>query len=466
MWLTDIHADPYYGGGLQQCKDSGAVTAKAPYGILGCDPPQRLWESAAAAAANVSRNLSVDFVLFTGDFMRHGQDHLPQPGQVVLKVVADTTRTLLRHFPRVPLVPAVTAGAMGNDDSPANYALDVTTDLGSNPWLSRLGKTLGDLGVVPPEALQSYRYGGFHQRILGPVTLLTINTLVYSRLHVPVPRGPLPEDPFRQLRWLRNKLETAAAQKRPVWIAGHIPPGTETFGYTALWHHQYVAAYLQVVQNPRLAPWIAAQLFGHVHADEFRVAADAPEGTGPVLLAGSVSPIFRGNPSFRVLEYEPQSGRLLGYRVYWANLSAAVGGGPLAWQLGYDALEAYEQLRQSVKAEGALTQAAFGKLAEAMAEGGEVWETFVAWYKTQVPNDLSNCRSAAETGAAESRVATACLKAYIRALTIDPEETGQPPSTTGSTLGPKKEERGNGILDSESFYDEARKAHIESLRSS
>merc|ERR1712232_400959 len=138
---------------------------------------------------------------------------------------------------------------------------------------------------------------------------------IYSVWHTPA-SSHLPEDPFEQMAWLRQRLEAASAEGRSVWIVGHIPPGMETYGYTELWHQQYVKAYLNLVEDPKLGGCIAAQLFGHVHAEEIRVLPRAPPGAGPVLLMGAISPIFHNNPSFRLVEYDASTGRMLDYTDY------------------------------------------------------------------------------------------------------------------------------------------------------
>ena len=86
--------------------------------------------------------------------------------------------------------------------------------------------------------------------------------------------------------------------------AGHIPPGIETFGYTALWYSNYLKTYRAIVTDH--VKTIAAQLFAHVHADEFRLlpggGGGGGGGGGPIITTGAISPVYNNNPSFKLVE--------------------------------------------------------------------------------------------------------------------------------------------------------------------
>jgi sphingomyelin phosphodiesterase acid-like 3 len=417
VWLSDIHVDPFYGSEGQQCNSTRhppEQLAANLFGTMGCDPPYALMESASAAAAEAVGG-SAEFVLFTGDFVRHGQSSMPEPEADVLGTIANVSSILGQAFPDLLGKFHIVAGALGNDDSPQDYYLNITTNMPSNPWLTQVGETFLRERALAPEFEGLYDYGGYFERQLGGLTILTINTIIYSVNHWPVAEE-LPEDPFLQFSWLRERLQHAAREKRAVWIMGHIPPGMETYHYTELWHPQYMEAYLALVQDPELGAVVAAQLFGHLHADEFRLLPQPPAGSGPILLTGALSPIYDNNPSFRVVEYDSVSGRLLNYSVYYANMTE--GSQEPQWSLGYSALPSYPTLASSAAVleeaagPGHLSGASYRSLAEKLAEGGEEWDTYVNWYKTRIPNALDRC---AGTEADEKQ---ACISSYVCALVI------------------------------------------------
>jgi len=131
---------------------------------------------------------------------------------------------------------------------------------------------------------------------------------------------------------------------------------------------------------------VAAQLFGHVHMAEIRTLPNAPHGSGPILTSSALSPIFHNNPAFTVVEYDPSSGRMVNYKIYYAELSS--GSQPLVWKLGLDAVASYEVLQGALANPGFLTNTAMQELGWELARGGSEWNTYAEWYSSLVPNDL------------------------------------------------------------------------------
>ncbi|CAE8663127.1 unnamed protein product, partial [Polarella glacialis] len=212
VWLSDIHADPYYGTDLQQCRNTS--TSEHANGMLTCDPPFDLFKSAAAAAAAAAP--SAEFVLFTGDFVRHKQDLMPDPYSNVTHIIERVSSEVAAAFPELVRKSRIVIGALGNDDSPANYELNLTTENASNPWLRNAAEAMTKGGVLGHQFNTSaYNYGGYFAQQQGPLTILTINTIIYCVNHVPK-SDPLPDDPFFQFRWMKQQLEKAAELKRPV----------------------------------------------------------------------------------------------------------------------------------------------------------------------------------------------------------------------------------------------------------
>jgi len=259
-----------------------------------------------------------------------------------------------------------------------------------------LADTFTDTGAFTPKEAHNYSYGGAFSTEIGGLQIITINTIIYSVKHKPA--VPMGEDPFGQFAWLESQLESAKACGRPAWIVGHIPPGIETYGFTELWKNEFVVKYLAVVQNEALSPYIAAQLFGHVHACEFRLFPDPDALTGPILLSGALSPVYYNNPAFRIIEYDSESFRPVGMAIYSATLSS--GAEPLKWHLALNITDTYESLRSAVSRDGFLSQTAYVDLAKDLSKGGTDWNTYSKWYKANYTNSLWNygCDPLASTG--------------------------------------------------------------------
>merc|ERR1719382_1130532 len=175
LWLSDIHMDPYYGVDKQFRNDSAVCTfackgcptkfgpedaAQHAYGFVGCDAPLSLWESALAAARKEAHD--ADVALFTGDFVRHHQNDMPDPWTDTLNTMGNVSDALPRAF--LSFLPEdFVLGALGNDDSPRDYELNITTDRESNKWLSDAGGEMLEGGVMQHSRLGVYSYGGYFE---------------------------------------------------------------------------------------------------------------------------------------------------------------------------------------------------------------------------------------------------------------------------------------------------------------
>lgn len=378
LWLTDFHIDPYYGTKFQQCHLTTEETLAAPMGVLGCDPPFSLLASTLEAAGTLVDD--VRFVLHTGDFARHSVTTMPDPESDVRNIIHLASKAVQEAAPEVSRDHAV-EGTLGNDDFPLDYGINITTNKTENSWFADLGKVMFSDGIMSQSTLKEYSYGGYFDTVVGGLHIVCINTMAYSRY---APQGAvLDEDPFWQFEWLRGVLENATLTGRPVWIVGHIPPGIETYAFTELWHPTYLAKFMSLVQDPAYAHIVAAQLYGHVHADEFRLLPLHPAGAGPTFVSGALSPVYDNNPSFRLMEYEPATGRMLGYTVYYADITEDT----LSWRFGYDALDTYPTLRAEAEA-GGLSDGSMWAFAKSLASGGPDWKSYTSWYKAQISNTL------------------------------------------------------------------------------
>ncbi|CAE7191583.1 sgmD [Symbiodinium natans] len=379
LWLTDAHVDPYYLSPDRQCfKMPLSRLTHFPFGMIGCDPPPHLLYSVLeGAAAWLKSGGNSSFVLFTGDFVRHHLLRMQNSGANASDIVKNVSVLTRNYFADIPAV----FGALGNSDSHCDYCQEITTDRPVNPWFWTLGNAINQAGCMTNKTLEAYKYGGYFELAVGGLTILSISTVIYSVFHVPA--GPLEDDPFSQFAWLKERLGEAVQQQRRVWIVGHIPPGIETFGFTELWRPVYVAKYLEIVQDPVLGPAIAAQLFGHLHKDEFRVLPNPPPGAGPIILSASISPVYYNNPSFKIVQYNRTSGKLVNFKMVYSEITAD--GKPLQWGFGYDLLQTYPEFQGS-----GLSMDAVMNLTDEFSTGLESWKQYARWYAASYPNELQH----------------------------------------------------------------------------
>jgi 3',5'-cyclic AMP phosphodiesterase CpdA len=348
LQISDIHLDPWYNESLSKkcfCNRFGLVNtsgltsciAKSTQNIFGqhgCDAPYALLQRALAAAAANAPKGGYDWILVTGDYVRHGMRKVPiNDRAAAVREIIQTVRDLIRkHFPDTVVHHGLghdvyLLGNNGNNDFPGDYNITLTDPKhGTNPWFASLVPMLlpkldavhgtGQPFAGDPRATFS-RGGYFLERLTPDLCVLSINTAVYHRRHST-------DDPFGQFKWLRSVMMElrastatagAAARQTRALIVGHIPPVIDHFKFKSLWEASYARSYLEIVsQNADL---IAGQLFAHLHTPLIRLLP-FQGGALPLFVAGGVSPIYENNPSFRVWHYS--GSQLLDYTDFYGDL--------------------------------------------------------------------------------------------------------------------------------------------------
>lgn len=380
LWHADAHVDPFYQSEHRQCKENLTLLEQNPFGIMSCDPPPKLLHSALAESRlRAAEAGHAAFALYTGDFVRHSIREMPEPAENASQIVKQVSLSAKSFFPETPLV----FGTLENSDAKQDYYQEVTSNQSSNPWFEKLGGLIHGAGGMKQTVLEQFKHGSYFETTEGNVTILSLATVIYSVDHLPF--GPLEEDPFGQFQWLRKRLRLAALEQRRVLIVGHISPGIETFGYTELWCPEYVAQYLEIVQDPVLGSIVSAQLFGHVHKDEIRILPKAPRGAGPIFLSSSLSPVYYNNPSFKLVEYDRRTGRLLNLKTFISDtFSSSQPSGAPTWRFGYDHVSEYGF------SFAGLTMAEMVNFTASLLDGGENYRKYASWYATGYPNELEH----------------------------------------------------------------------------
>lgn len=331
VWLTDLHTDPFYGTAsatnpTKNCSNL-QIASDMPYGQIGCDSPWKLVESVLRDAAFYNWS---DFVVVAGDYVRHNADRMPAANStqamadIILNITATLNSSMGSHVSRLhsPAVEAhheAVVATMGNNDvlpnynmplQPNNYVLKILADA----WSMEL----------TPEEYDTVLYGGYLARQVTPTLLLiSINTLIYSRDHVPA--STTAADPLNQFQWLAAQLsQLQKSGTGHAYIVGHIPPVVDSFSLKQLWLDQYLEPYFSILNQ--YSSVVKAQLFAHLHADEFRVVnGKSLKCSVPLYIASSVSPIYDNNPAYRLMQYSAATGDIVDWQVLYMNLTSQDG---------------------------------------------------------------------------------------------------------------------------------------------
>ena len=220
--LCDLHYDPAY---PQFPPHSCSHPEASPLGKFGCDSPKSLILSALDEAKR--RLPNPDFVLLLGDSVRHEVPDGNATGWSI-EIMADVTQWLEARFPNAT-VPHILEGrnisdiidTIGNNDVQPDYDLPVVANSSALASLATSWQSM-----LEAQEAADLRRGGYFVRHLQPVSIISINTIVYSAQHTPTDnRVP---DPFDQFAWLERQLKNLSDANGSAYIVGHIPPVMDT----------------------------------------------------------------------------------------------------------------------------------------------------------------------------------------------------------------------------------------------
>jgi sphingomyelin phosphodiesterase acid-like 3 len=289
IWLgvSDIHLDPFD----RSARASG----------FGFDSNSALFRSALVQMKRTAPDPSV--ILLLGDFLEHNfAQHVREsgdaetPDQAGIRTMQQIVSAFSRAFPNSQFVIA-----LGNNDAPCG---DYQSAEGSAYLRSvaRIWTPLVDRSNAAPDFVASFARNGYYtvQLPIHGLRLIVLDTLLLSQQY----RGNCGTSeggPSKELSWLRAILRDSPAGTRNV-IAMHIPPGFDPF--STQYAHGFLAwPFLRSPYNRILVSALSANsariafvLAGHAHRFDFRLA-----GKVPIVVLGSISPIFDNNPGFYVL---------------------------------------------------------------------------------------------------------------------------------------------------------------------
>lgn len=399
LWFSDLHYDPFYSqADAWVTRGTSCSSANAPSeGQVECDAPLSLIRSALRAAKDALP--SPDFILVTGDISRHGMDRLPTAETALTDIFNQIGHVFRGVFPRTSIV-----WCLGNNDAIADYYLDV-----DDPKVLRMAMDSSLKSFMAKSEVETFRRGGYFSRPMrNNVKMIALNTVMYSMNHQPRYLG---DDPLGQFEWLRKKLERIKAEGGHVMIASHIPPTTGSYRHSQFWQNRYMKQYLALVEE--YSETITAQLFGHLHSDEYRLLPLQSQNASPILLTSSVTPIFGGNPSFRIVEYDNRDGAVQNFQTWYLDLSGS--GSNATWQQLYDFQEAYG-------VENMTTQTVRSIVSSIAAKGDEL-EVFLSNQRVGAPQPPCDANCARDWAcvltAATSRDYNACARALWYQRMVD-----------------------------------------------
>lgn len=245
-------------------------------------------------------------VLLPGDFLMHNfreqaAHNGVAPDEAGIRTMRWIAVALERAFPTAQF-----AIALGNNDIPCG---DYKSDDGST-YLGTLARVWNPLvnrdGAAPGFAASFVRGGYYTMRLpVRGMRLVVLNTVLLSSEYRGECAGDHNQAASEELAWLRRTLRDTPRGTRNV-VMMHVPPGYDAFStdyvrgflsWTFL-KSRYNAELVGALSAP--ADRVAYAIAGHAHRFDFMIA-----GTVPVIVFGSLSPIYGNNPAFYTMRVLP-----------------------------------------------------------------------------------------------------------------------------------------------------------------
>lgn len=255
LHLTDFHPDPFYKPGSDvELKCHGGKGDAGKYGdaILGCDSPMKLVEDTIAW---IEENLKdkIDFIVWTGDNMRHDNDRkYPRTEVSIFDMNEKISELMNEKFGDLPIP------SLGNNDVYPHNLFAPGPTLQTREYF-KIWRPF-----VPQLQLHIFNRGAyfFQEVIPNQLAVLSINTLYLFQSNPLVDNCDRKKEPgYKLFEWLGFVLKEMRKRDMKVWLTGHVPPNAKNYDISCLrkyiaWSHEYRDV-------------IIGGLYGHMNIDHF-----------------------------------------------------------------------------------------------------------------------------------------------------------------------------------------------------
>ncbi len=229
----------------------------------------------------------------------------------VLKTIQFLALQLRRRWPDTQVL--MTPGNADNDCG------DYSVEAGGT-FLSDTATTIRELAKADEQAAVDWKALGSYSVMLAAipgVKIVSFNSVFFSEKYEALSFNNSCEEvqttaPSQLFAWLEQTISAAKQSDQKVWLTFHIPPGIDGYGsvhnhesscltnIVPMWIPEWTVKFDSLLLNYQGT--IAASFAGHTHTDDFRVIRDGSTAKAFVLVDPAISPIYRQNPAFRVVD--------------------------------------------------------------------------------------------------------------------------------------------------------------------
>ncbi len=319
LFLSDIHID-----------------TRNPDTDYGDDTGMKLWNAFLVKADSVIAKNDPDFIVYTGDLPSHIPccDTIPQSIRIThnkdmatilsgLRDIANKHNTPLMYLPGNNDGIAGDYASFADEDDKTPLSLVKET---GNPFPA---VNINRTGTKAPYMIDddNIKKGYYSSMLVDSLRLIALNTVIYSPNYNPVDGGNQITDGKDQMIWLSDQLKEAKNNGDKVYIAMHIPPGLDTYGYDKNryaynWHklpapNNWNDQFLEVIS--KYPETITGILYGHTHMDELRRFYNPSDNsiTEVGISCPGVTPNHENNPGFKLVSYNKNSKELIDFTTYY-----------------------------------------------------------------------------------------------------------------------------------------------------
>ncbi|CAG8537184.1 9313_t:CDS:2 [Funneliformis mosseae] len=381
LHITDLHLDPYYLTNSKPKKYCHRYAKKSKnnisgkFGTLGsnCDSPYALLDSAFSFLKD---NLhDADFVIYTGDSLRHDRDSkIPFSKDDVISghktVVQYVTETF--DLSKTKFIPT-----LGNNDEWEHNQLEG----GPNTLFGNLTQIWTPLNL---NLTSDFTNGGyFRQDINSKLSVFSLNSMFFYESNDQIKDCDNKKSPGAiQLEWLKNQLKNARREKRRVLIAQHVPP-LDSDGESSFLP-QCEDEFVQLLGE--FSDIISGHFTGHTNLDTLTFLTESENVNGKYSLYyldkdegpskksfDNIILVLNNAPSIVPGKYSTSSetfGALSDYIQYYLDIEKANEIGKSEWEVEYIASETYN-MKQLSPSEWA------NVLNEMESEHSESWQNYL-----------------------------------------------------------------------------------------
>lgn len=329
LFLSDVHLD------LAQTDSN-----------LNEDTGPALWNSCKVKLDSIlSSPNPPSFVLYTGDLPAHyakDKSHSYYLSPTMREQHNKNTAALLNDLRQLVVKKGIPLFYVpGNNDSMAGDYFSFADENKQTPF-SLIDETVAPFPVVIGAtnnvakivSMPNPTMGYYSATAIKGLRIIGLNSIIFGNTYSPIDSVSQIDAGNTEMKWLADQLKDAKENGDKVYLAMHIPPGTDAYRFekkdliTAMWtsKQSWLNDFLKL--NQQYQTTISGIFFGHTHLDELRLLYDSTGSTITQVAISSpaVAPGHGNNPAFKTVEFDSSDKRITDFTTYYSNKKAAIWG--------------------------------------------------------------------------------------------------------------------------------------------